>query len=535
MCTLLPQVCYVALGLEAGSALLKWYEFHEDERPGCEPIHTEVIESLKRLTGMGSAPPSGGPGCGNAPSGVFPAGTFFTSQQEAPDPIIVTVFVGGTPLPFKGVTDAGGYFFIPIMPDGEDFTALAFDTGSGEVRSFEGVGPPLGESVYMFFDFNSDDNAIPTFPLDSNVSADLALDETDLYVFVGTAGQLITVGAQGEPDFVSNYDVNLFSPTSANPLFSIGNGRFYTESSVVALPDPGIYTLSVVSDFGGGSGSGTYSVGLSEIEQPTPIDISISPKTVEGEQTIYGDRHFFSFDAQAGDILKFSLSLPPGSQFNAKLNLRGPGPEPFYERDDLFFPGSGGVVSGLDSLAVSNPFMVTETGEYIVEIERGNSSSTIEVSLGEWEFSVLTPDPPTAVTIGDTVPGNIGPPGEIDLFTFTATAGQQVDFSTDNFDMTVQQVNWSDRARRNGDLRRTAVHGSGHLHTGGWWDLHGVGGVGPRRRYRGIRVHAGKRAVELACKAATGTPRATPRRRSGRCRHAPGRAGPTPGHAYGLP
>lgn len=200
----------------------------------------------------------------------------------------------------------------------------------------------------MFFDFNSDDNAIPTFPLDSNVSADLALDETDLYVFVGTAGQLITVGAQGEPDFVSNYDVNLFSPTSANPLFSIGNGRFYTESSVVALPDPGIYTLSVVSDFGGGSGSGTYSVGLSEIEQPTPIDISISPKTVEGEQTIYGDRHFFSFDAQAGDILKFSLSLPPGSQFNAKLNLRGPGPEPFYERDDLFFPGSGGVVSGLD-------------------------------------------------------------------------------------------------------------------------------------------------------------------------------------------
>ncbi len=400
-----------------------------------------MIESLKRLTGMGSVPPAGGPGCGNAPSGVFPAGTFVTSQQEEPDPV-VTIFVGGTPLPFKGVTDAGGYFFIPITPDGEDFTALAIDTGSGEVRSFEGVGPPLGESVYMFFDFNSDTNSIPTFPFDSNVSEDLALDEADLYVFVGLAGQLIAVGTQGEPDFVSLYDVDLFSPTSSNPLFSIGNGKFYNETGVIALPDPGIYTLSVASDFGGGSGSGIYHVGLSEISEPTPIDISTSPATTPGEQTVYGDRHYYSFNAQAGDIHKFSLSLPGGSQFNAKLNLLGPGPEPFYEREDQFFPASVHV-SGLIPLRVSNPFMVPETGEYIIEIERGNSSDTIDVSLGAWEFSVLTPDPATAIAIGDTRMEDISLPGEIDLFTFTATAGQKVAFSTDNFDMTVQQVNWS--------------------------------------------------------------------------------------------
>ncbi len=440
-CAVNPVVCGIGVGLGVTALLISQYLLTQDEKPPCPSNAGGGPGGAPGTTGMGSVPPSGGSGCGGASGGG--SGSSLRTQQAVTDPIVIKIFVGNAALPFTGVADAGGYFFIPIIPEGEDFTALAVDTDSGEVRSFEGVGPALGESVYMFFNFDSDTNAIPTFPFDSNISSDLELHETELYVFVGTAGQLITVGTQGEPDFVSNYDVRLFSPMSANPLFSIGNGKFYNESSVVALPDPGIYTLSVVSDFSIGSGSGTYFVGLSEISEPTPIDISISPKTVEGEQTIYGDRHFFSFDAQAGDILKFSPSLPPGSQFNALLNLRGPGPELFYERDDLFFPGTGGVVSGLDSLAVSNPFMVTESGEYIVEIERGNSSSTIEEALGAWEFSVLTPDPATPVTIGDTVPGNIGLPGEIDLFTFTATAGQNVDFSTNNFDMTVQQVNWS--------------------------------------------------------------------------------------------
>ena len=209
------------------------------------------------------------------------------------------------------MTDAGGYFFIPIMPDGEDFTALAFDTGSVRCVASKGSGPLSASRVYMFFDFTATTNAIPTFPPRQQRFRRLALDETDLYVFVGTAGQLITVGAQGEPDFVSNYDVNLFSPTSANPLFSIGNGRFYTESSVVHCRTPASTPCQWSATSAVAAVPGPIPSASPRSNSPRPSTSASRPKTVEGEQTIYGDRHFFSFDAQAGDILKFSLSPPP--------------------------------------------------------------------------------------------------------------------------------------------------------------------------------------------------------------------------------
>src|SRR3712207_6933059 len=54
--------------------------------------------------------------------------------------------------PFTGVSDASGYFFIPLIPEGELFRAIAIDTVTEAQRIFDGVGPPLGQSVYMFFE-----------------------------------------------------------------------------------------------------------------------------------------------------------------------------------------------------------------------------------------------------------------------------------------------------------------------------------------------------------------------------------------------
>ena len=64
------------------------------------------------------------------------------------------IFVDGQTVPFSGATDGGGYFFVPFIPEGRDFTAIAFDTVTGQGRSFRGVGPANGQSIGMYFDFS---------------------------------------------------------------------------------------------------------------------------------------------------------------------------------------------------------------------------------------------------------------------------------------------------------------------------------------------------------------------------------------------
>ena len=102
---------------------------------------------------MGAAPPPGGNGWGN--SGGGGDGIFrnqFAVIQES-GRYIIKVFTNGSATPFTGLTDPGGYFFVPFIPEGEPFTAIAIDTVTGDTRSFDGVGPETGDSVYMFFDF----------------------------------------------------------------------------------------------------------------------------------------------------------------------------------------------------------------------------------------------------------------------------------------------------------------------------------------------------------------------------------------------
>jgi hypothetical protein len=101
---------------------------------------------------MGSAPPPGGNGCGNAAGGRAASPLKNASQASGQaGRFFVKLFSGGSAMPFTGMTDAGGYFFVPLIPEGEPFTALAVDTETGDTRSVQGIGPALGASTLMFF------------------------------------------------------------------------------------------------------------------------------------------------------------------------------------------------------------------------------------------------------------------------------------------------------------------------------------------------------------------------------------------------
>jgi hypothetical protein len=122
-------------------------------KPKCTPT-----QSPTGPTGMGSAPPPGGNGCGGANgSGGGGAATLQAAglHDSLAGRIAVRVYINGSATAFTGITDAGGYFFVPFIPEGEPFTAIAYDQVSGQRRNFNGVGPKTGESVYLFFDFST--------------------------------------------------------------------------------------------------------------------------------------------------------------------------------------------------------------------------------------------------------------------------------------------------------------------------------------------------------------------------------------------
>lgn len=114
------------------------------------------------ITGMGSAPPPGGNLCGGGVGGgnrslAATASTASTFEQEM-GRIKVVVISNGARIPFTGSTDRGGYFFLPLVPEDEPFTAYAIDTVTGQVRSQSGIGPKTGESLQVWFDFATGPN-----------------------------------------------------------------------------------------------------------------------------------------------------------------------------------------------------------------------------------------------------------------------------------------------------------------------------------------------------------------------------------------
>jgi hypothetical protein len=141
-------------------------------------VYTAIGGISNAIFGMGAAPPPGGNGGGNV-TGGSPDGGVQLQQTGGlrlePGRYTIKVFPrgGGAALsPFTGATDAGGYFFLPFIPEGEPFTAVAVDKVTGVLQTFDGVGPATGESVYMFFDFSEADDIEPVFPSASNVLAE---------------------------------------------------------------------------------------------------------------------------------------------------------------------------------------------------------------------------------------------------------------------------------------------------------------------------------------------------------------------------
>ncbi|MBP1468123.1 hypothetical protein EYB53_020590 [Candidatus Chloroploca sp. M-50] len=410
--------------------------------PPCQPTPSGGVPSSR---GIGGAPPPGGNGCGNAAgSGGGTAALAQVGSGSLQGRYIVKVFpqAGGRALsPFTGATDAGGYFFLPFIPQGEPFRAVAVDTVTGASRSFEGVGPATGESAYMFFDFlDAEDNRVAInigdTVSDGEPQAGAGNIENpgafDVYTFEAEPDREVIFEVLNKAAGLSQTRWKLVSPTGTEVF-----NRVMATTQLIALPEPGTYTLTVGDDTSGGTG--TYSFKLVGIPLPDRFNIAIGDTVAPGipgpgagtiEQSLVKDR--YTFTATAGQRIFFDAISNSVSYFRLNWTLLDP---------------NGNRVGSVNSFVDTDPITLVAAGSYTIVID-ADADLVPTYSFKLWD---VPPPQQFNIAIGATVAngipaagaGNIETPGVIDRYTFTATAGQRIFFDAISNSVSYFRLSWT--------------------------------------------------------------------------------------------
>ncbi len=350
-------------------------------------LHAQQTSSSS-MTGMGSIFPPGGDGCGSAiGGGENTSSSSLQTQQTGIDDftgdlagrfVVKVFFAGGNSVPFTGISDSSGYFYIPTIPADQPFQAIAIDRLTGKTRIFEGTGPKVGRSVFMYFDFLSGEgSAVPTISYNSNTQD--SLGDVDIYLFEGKAGDLIKLaifsGLPRDPDHLNYKLVDPNGQTFGGSSFGAGNLH---DTIVFELELDGLYSISI----DGSNASGNYTLGLFELGSPKPI---ASGETVSGSLDTLGEQHYYSISGVADNKLEFTISHGQSSDLFAELTVRElkSGFE-FYNA-----PRRSRIETGVKNRSRTATYKLPETGGYILEVLLGDQFATdINRHLGSYEIKV---------------------------------------------------------------------------------------------------------------------------------------------------
>ncbi len=422
--------CPPCKNILAGSLLL---DLQSCPVPQCEPSQSP---SPSGPTGMGAAPPPGGPGCGGS-GGSGGSNQLTAANLQQASPVMVKIFSNGNRTPFTGMTDPGGYFFVPFIPAAEPFTALAIDTATGETRTFKGTGPATGESVFMFFDFFHDDGSGATrIQIGDVITGEISTSrELDLFSFVAAPGQRVYFDLQDYQGLSSQVNWLLTAPDGTE-VFNTCLGCF--EPGVKVLSQGGTYILTV-GDTREAS-TGTYRFQLWNVPPPHEFAINIGdvisdsvPGPGAGRIEVPGAEDIYRFTANPGQRVFFDLQDYKGLSSQVNWHLTAPdGTEVFDTCLACFEPGVK---------------VLSQGGTYTLTV-----GDTQEDSIGTYRFQLWNVPPPNEFTINigdvisDSVPGpgagRIEVPGAEDIYRFTANPGQHVFFDLQDYRGLSSQVNW---------------------------------------------------------------------------------------------
>lgn len=356
-------------------------------------ILAQQVTPPSPITGMGSVVPPGGDSCGSAVGGDPGSGSSlrsFNLQNQSAGLsslfgdlagrfVVKVILGGGNVVPFTGISDSSGYFYIPLIAAGQPFEAIAFDTLTNETRSFEGTGPEVGQSTYMFFDFLSEgESGAKVIGYDTNTQG--VHDGVDIYFFEGKRGDRINLAVFSEEVNVGGINFQLSDPNGLVLINSLHTGGHYSKTRIFQLFTDGLYTFTL----DGSKTSGNYTLGLSEIDEP-PIAIDPSVPLL-GNLEALGDTQFFSFAGNTNDTLDVTLSHDSSSSLNASLSIRDP------------FGGEAGFIRNLitsdtERTKTTGPATLPVDGEYVLQLSLADDfDDELAKHLGTYQIDItITP------------------------------------------------------------------------------------------------------------------------------------------------
>ncbi len=425
-------------------------------------VNTPSQNTSQVITGMGSTVPTGGPACGALVSPSIPSAplirppsqpstdpsTPITRPPSLTDPevefpfnlpdtdqIVVKMYTSGVSQPFSAAADGSGYFFFPMVPEGETYTAVAINTDTGETRMQVGQGPPLDGAEILSFDFTREAEPVGTpITIGQTFAGSIAPDEgAQIYSFQANAGQTLFLDAVTES--LSGFSRwTLTGPTGVDLAGGQGVG---SDLGRVDLTESGQYLIFVTPD---NNSTIDYELKVWDVPEPDVSAINFGQAVTSGNLETPGVADIYTFNGTAGQRIFID------SEFEiATLN---------FEANWTLTTPNGTVLLETVLLSDQGPIELPSTGEYTLKVEDETDV------VGTYEFAVWDIPDPDMTTINFDQPitaGNIESPSVRDIYTFTGTVGQNLFFDSEYEISTLNfKADWTLMAP-NGDVVFTAV------------------------------------------------------------------------------
>ncbi|RPH63161.1 MAG: hypothetical protein EHM81_00670 [Chloroflexi bacterium] len=233
--------------------------------------------------------------------------------------------------------------------------------------------------------------------------------EMDTYTFGATNGDKVLVRASKSTGSL-NLGIRVYSPDGSTKLCE--NSSSYTaEITSCPLTSTGTFTV-MVSDGYEGTNTGDYYLYLQRLNNPgSPGSIAFG-QTLSGSITTPAELDTYTFAATAGDKVLVRMSKSAGSLYPEIRIFNPAGTTELcseYSSNTAEIANCPLTVTGTYTILAGDGYLGTYTGDYYLYLQRLNN-----------------PGSPTAITFGQTLPGSITMPAEMDTYTFAASAGDKV-------------------------------------------------------------------------------------------------------------
>ena len=334
------------------------------------------------------------------PTGITTDGTTFWVSDRSDDMVYVYDASGNLQGSWGLDSENEGASGLTINPSGGD-DLWVVDRYEDAIFFYEGgasrtSGSQDATSIYALAGTNTVPRGIadPVFNINIGdvVAGNIATTpQVDDYLFNATAGQQIYIDAQ-----VGNFPLNWTLRDPGGTI--VASDAFFRDADPLELAVSGQYTFTVT-----GSVS-TYQFQIVDVPIPVPAPITIGDVVI-GETLVPGEVDLFTFSGTAGELVYFDAQVEvPQNVFDWRVT------------------DPSGNTLFVNSFIDFGPIALPETGQYTLEMDG------FQDRIGSYQFQVVSvPTPtPTPVLLNEVVNGDISVPGEVDLYTFNATAGQEL-------------------------------------------------------------------------------------------------------------